>query len=167
MPKFTCSLNTRWVFLLGKPGKAALCSRPGSPASPLKTKSPQPCANISGGDKERADHTVGARYVRRTAQNTLTRTSPTIPWGPFKLQYCFPYWAPHENSVKHVGRYHSALQLEKLSTLSHCPRSTLQPRFPYFFKVLFLNPCPEKALKRPRSLYLVVWPVSDLGTVGW
>lgn len=82
MPKFTCSLTTRWVFLLGKPGKAALCSKPGSPASPLKTKSPQPCTNISGGDKERADHTVGARYVRRTAQEHLDQN---LSYNPLEV----------------------------------------------------------------------------------
>lgn len=69
IPRFTSSLTTRWVFLLGKPGRAALCCRPGSPASPLETMSPQPRVKTSGRDRERADHTVGARLPAK-GQNT-------------------------------------------------------------------------------------------------
>lgn len=64
--------------------------------------------------------------------------------------------------------YHSVLQVEKLPTLS-VPKVKLRTQVPLFLQgtlpIVPFECVPEKALKKPRSLYLVVWLVTDLGRV--
>lgn len=142
MPKFTCSLTTRWVFLLGKPGKAALCSKPGSPASPLKTKSPQPCTNISGGDKERADHTVGARYVRRTAQEHLDQNLSYNPLRSLQTAVLLSLLSPPGGLCEAFGEVPFCPTAGKTIYFISLPKGNLTSQVSLFLQGTLLEPVP-------------------------
>ena len=111
---------------------------------------------------------------------TLTRTSPTIPGGPFKRQHCFltksTPTSPHQGEPCEASGAGTILSYswKKLSTLSHCPRSTLQPRCPIFLPgilpIALLEPMPWEgppmALKRSTPYSLASqWP--EPGSYHW
>lgn len=102
-----------------------------SPASPLKIQSPhpEPAAQAGTTSQLTTQQGLGTCKGHRTPA-TLTRTSPAISGGVFKLQHCFLTEHPHQPPARRAlwgiwGRHHPVLQLENTIYFGSLPKVNL------------------------------------------
>lgn len=116
--------------LLRKPGNAALCSRPAAPPHLSRSRAHTLNQHLRRGQREvTTQQGLGTCKGHRTPA-TLTRTSPTITGGPFKLQHHFLTEHPHQPPTRRTlwgiwGRHHPVLQLEKTIYFVSLPKVNL------------------------------------------